>query len=153
MSASEQTISDPVCNQPKQKSCSSCGVSFSCGPAAGKGCWCEDLPPVSLVAGADQDCLCPACLSEAIAKLALIGNEATEVSASGTIATNSPPILVEGQDYYCEGPAIVFTAHYLLRRGYCCDSGCRHCPYESAQVNKEAISARQSPKRTAQSQE
>ncbi len=23
----------------------------------------------------------------------------------------------------------VFTAEFLARRGYCCDSGCRHCPY------------------------
>jgi len=37
--------------------------------------------------------------------------------------------LIEGQDYYSEGAAIVFTARYLLRRGYCCESGCRHCPY------------------------
>ena len=23
----------------------------------------------------------------------------------------------------------VFTAEFLARRGYCCESGCRHCPY------------------------
>lgn len=23
----------------------------------------------------------------------------------------------------------VFTAAFLAGRGYCCDSGCRHCPY------------------------
>jgi len=23
----------------------------------------------------------------------------------------------------------VFTAQALWDRGYCCDSGCRHCPY------------------------
>ncbi|WP_158412504.1 DUF5522 domain-containing protein [Ilumatobacter nonamiensis] len=23
----------------------------------------------------------------------------------------------------------VFTARFLARRRYCCDSGCRHCPY------------------------
>ena len=23
----------------------------------------------------------------------------------------------------------VFTADYLATRSYCCDSGCRHCPY------------------------
>lgn len=37
--------------------------------------------------------------------------------------------LVEGEDYYQEGATIVFTALYHLRRGYCCDSGCRHCPF------------------------
>jgi hypothetical protein len=25
----------------------------------------------------------------------------------------------------------VFTAVFLAERGYCCDSGCRHCPYVS----------------------
>ncbi|HEY3177153.1 MAG TPA: DUF5522 domain-containing protein [Candidatus Polarisedimenticolia bacterium] len=25
--------------------------------------------------------------------------------------------------------AMVFTAKALWERGYCCDSGCRHCPY------------------------
>ena len=38
-------------------------------------------------------------------------------------------LLEEGKDYYREGDALVFTAGYLARRGYCCDSGCRHCPY------------------------
>ena len=37
--------------------------------------------------------------------------------------------LVEGMDYTVEGGRWVFTAAYLLRRGYCCESGCRHCPY------------------------
>lgn len=25
---------------------------------------------------------------------------------------------------------VVFTETYHLKRGYCCKSGCRHCPYE-----------------------
>ncbi len=36
---------------------------------------------------------------------------------------------VEGEDFYLEGAALVFTTRYHLRRGYCCESGCRHCPY------------------------
>ncbi len=32
-------------------------------------------------------------------------------------------------DYYIENGFMVFTGSYLTRRGYCCDSGCRHCPY------------------------
>ncbi len=38
--------------------------------------------------------------------------------------------LVEDEDFYREGDFIVFTRLYHLRRGYCCGSGCRHCPYE-----------------------
>ena len=49
--------------------------------------------------------------------------------------------LVEGEDFYTEGAAVVFTARYHLRRGYCCENGCRHCPYregrEAALTNHE----------------
>ena len=38
-------------------------------------------------------------------------------------------VLSEGRDYYLESGAMVFTDSYLQRRGYCCDNGCRHCPY------------------------
>jgi hypothetical protein len=37
--------------------------------------------------------------------------------------------LIEGEDYYLEKGNWVFTAKYLLRRGHCCRSGCRNCPY------------------------
>lgn len=33
------------------------------------------------------------------------------------------------EDYYFEDSLMVFTAAYLLKRGSCCQSGCRHCPY------------------------
>jgi hypothetical protein len=34
------------------------------------------------------------------------------------------------EDFYMEGALLVFTAAYHLRRGYCCNSSCRHCPYK-----------------------
>jgi hypothetical protein len=37
--------------------------------------------------------------------------------------------LIEGEDFYYEGPYVVFTETFLRNRGYCCESGCRHCPY------------------------
>ena len=37
--------------------------------------------------------------------------------------------LVEGEDYYLEQGRYVFTESFLKKRGYCCQSGCRHCPY------------------------
>ena len=45
-----------------------------------------------------------------------------------TIVTSLDPP-VEGEDFYWEGEAMVFTQRFHLRRGYCCDSSCRHCPY------------------------
>lgn len=37
--------------------------------------------------------------------------------------------LVENEDYYLDKELMVLTARYHLRRGYCCEQGCRHCPY------------------------
>lgn len=91
------------------KRCWKCGAEFACGAHA-SGCWCEKYPPLKPAQG--KDCLCPHCLATAAAQPA---------------DARSP--LVEGEDYYLEGAAIVFTAAYHLRRGYCCGSGCRHCPY------------------------
>ena len=34
------------------------------------------------------------------------------------------------EDFYYEGPYLVFTAAYHLKRGFCCNSNCRHCPYK-----------------------
>lgn len=42
--------------------------------------------------------------------------------------------LKAGQDYYLDEQGLmVLTAHFLLKRGHCCFSGCRHCPYENGQ--------------------
>jgi broad specificity phosphatase PhoE len=53
-------------------------------------------------------------------------------SPANTRAPSQPARLVEGEDYYYEDGLMVFTALYHLRRGYCCRSGCRHCPYGEA---------------------
>lgn len=38
--------------------------------------------------------------------------------------------LVQGEDYYInEQGNWVITAAYHLKRGYCCNNGCKHCPY------------------------
>lgn len=42
---------------------------------------------------------------------------------------NQGTVLQEGIDYYLENGLMVFTAVFLSRRGYCCERGCRHCPY------------------------
>lgn len=39
------------------------------------------------------------------------------------------PALIEDVDFYYEGGFMVFTEKFLRERGYCCESGCRHCPY------------------------
>ena len=35
----------------------------------------------------------------------------------------------DSRRFYMENGLVVFTDAYLISRGYCCKSGCRHCPY------------------------
>jgi len=51
------------------------------------------------------------------------------VEEKKTVESASGEPLAEGADFYIENGLYVFTADYLLRRGFCCQSGCRHCPY------------------------
>ncbi|MGB3078433.1 MAG: helical backbone metal receptor, partial [Saprospiraceae bacterium] len=54
------------------------------------------------------------------------------------------PELVEGTDYYINDQGLwVFTAEYHLARGYCCGSGCLHCPYTSERVSQSIQSTDQ----------
>ena len=39
------------------------------------------------------------------------------------------PQLEPDDFYYSPEGYIIFTAKYLLKRGYCCKNGCKHCPY------------------------
>lgn len=34
--------------------------------------------------------------------------------------------------YFTEEGYVVWTEIYHLKRGYCCQSGCRHCPYDNS---------------------
>lgn len=54
---------------------------------------------------------------------------------------NKQETLKEDVDYYFEDDLMVLTAHYLLKRGYCCGNGCRNCPYEN-QSKKVSNSSR-----------
>jgi Family of unknown function (DUF5522) len=50
--------------------------------------------------------------------------------------------LKEREDYYLENGLMVFTSTHHLKRGYCCNNQCRHCPYESATVKTKKIKSR-----------
>lgn len=46
------------------------------------------------------------------------------------IGSNLAGAVLPGDYYFDPGGLMVFTEAYHRRRGYCCESGCRHCPYE-----------------------
>lgn len=42
------------------------------------------------------------------------------------IDAEKPPL-----DFYIENGFYVFTEPYHLKREYCCENGCRHCPWKN----------------------
>lgn len=53
-----------------------------------------------------------------------------------SVGGGQPAPALEPEDYYYEGAYMVFTAAYHLKRGYCCQSGCRHCPYRNLEMDE-----------------
>jgi hypothetical protein len=46
-----------------------------------------------------------------------------------SVAEEEVKTFVEGVDFYFEDGLMVLTRKYLVERGFCCESGCRHCPF------------------------
>ncbi len=46
----------------------------------------------------------------------------------------SRKILDDDDFYYNDSGLVVFTAEYLLNRGYCCGNGCKNCPFDYKNV-------------------
>lgn len=44
-----------------------------------------------------------------------------------------------GRDYYLEKGGIIFTESYLVKRGKCCGSNCRHCPFWPTQKGNDIL--------------
>ncbi|WP_234736556.1 DUF5522 domain-containing protein [Tellurirhabdus bombi] len=49
--------------------------------------------------------------------------------ADSTQKKRTVPALDPSDYYINEMGYLVFTASYHLKRGYCCQNGCKHCPY------------------------
>ncbi|MFN3419987.1 MAG: DUF5522 domain-containing protein [Pyrinomonadaceae bacterium] len=47
---------------------------------------------------------------------------------------------MEGRDFYYESGLMVLTEYFLRKRGYCCGSGCRHCPWGNNQRRNSSSS-------------
>lgn len=117
----------------REKKCSDCNTSFSCGDTLNSSCWCKEYPPIFEVS-AKQDCLCPNCLHTQ--SLIKIDEYVSKIKTSGikhNLAkkfSNLSGSLIPQLDFYIENNNWVFTEWYHLKRGYCCNNNCRHCPYK-----------------------
>ena len=103
----------PLCGEPND--CQLCTHAAYKGP-----CWCVKAKiPDELIARVPPDlqskaCICRVCV--------------LTFQRQRSVARK----IVPGDFYFDAGGLMVFTAAYHLQRGYCCGSGCRHCPYVGA---------------------
>lgn len=106
------------------KICPRCKNGFTCRADQVSSCSCLQVKlgnrTKSFLAATFYDCLCNDCLA-ALDQLVESANKYPFPGRGGD--------LVEGIHYYNEGEYRVFTELYLASRGFCCRSGCRHCPY------------------------
>ncbi|HKO60485.1 MAG TPA: DUF5522 domain-containing protein [Pyrinomonadaceae bacterium] len=43
---------------------------------------------------------------------------------------SDPQPLIPDEDYYLENGLMVMTSSYHIKRGICCGTGCRWCPFD-----------------------
>lgn len=109
--------------------CPSCGSPVSCGMEEASPCWCVALPALLPLEDATA-CLCRTRLLRRLQDAIASWLQAHPLPQAVPAPCRSGDP-VEGLDYYLEGGYLVFTEWYHRRRGYCCGSGCRHCPWRS----------------------
>ncbi len=123
--------------------CVECGVDMACGADSEMPCcWCKAFPRLPPEAGVDgSQCLCSNCLGFVLNRGVERGIEEKGVSAMVALASENrinpvsdtvrgKPRLVEHVDFEIENGNYVFSSWYHLKRGYCCGSGCRNCPFD-----------------------
>ena len=136
--------SSPVASSPeclgRDEQCPLCGGDNQCRVAKGhlyKGaCWCHEIIVPNhiltrlVTEGVSPACFCRPCL-ETIARHAREGDNTESILAEIRKTVTAPrPTEPEPEDFYLDADGnTVFTAAYHLKRGNCCDNGCRHCPY------------------------
>ena len=121
----------PLCGGPN--ACQLCTADAYKGP-----CWCErmDLPAALLARVPDEQrrlaCICRSCVETAQAE-----RDAEAVRVRPGASKIDPAAAPTGcsraadEEFYVDPVSgyRVFTEAYHLRRGRCCQSGCRHCPF------------------------
>lgn len=66
-------------------------------------------------------------------------SEGARLRLSCVQVTNASDLMPEASDFDADG---ALTREFLLRRGCCCENGCRNCPYGFAPDKTETGEAR-----------
>ncbi len=108
----------------EEKYCPKCYEIFVCKEGDIANCQCNGIvlteSAQQFLAKTSFDCLCIKCLQKLSKDLAL---------SKSYIFPTQKEMFVKGLHYYIENNNWVFTEMYHMLRGYCCESGCRHCVY------------------------
>lgn len=111
--------------------CPSCQSEFTCEAKAGSTtCWCMQLPPI-IELDEQSDCFCPTCLKKTVAEQITkkLLDKSLEQSIQMAKDYQNLTSFTEYIDYTIESGNYVFTKWYHLKRGACCDNGCRNCAF------------------------
>ncbi len=108
--------------------CTLCNSEFECFNKLD--CWCSSMPKIKIDVST-KNCICSNCLLKEMARLIndehilLTVEQKDEISRLGIVGK-----LEQNVDFYInEEENFVFTKWYHLKRAYCCNNGCKHCPY------------------------
>jgi hypothetical protein len=104
--------------------CARCQADFICNKEDIRQCECSQLRLSSatqqFLKKTRWGCLCNRCL----------GHFEEQLTQANTIPfATQIHSLKENIHFYKQGNLVVFSELYLIQRGYCCQSGCRYCPY------------------------
>ena len=108
----------------EDKHCSRCSEKLICKVDDIENCPCTtlaiDKSTAEFLATTFYDCLCKNCLEKVDENLKMAKHLELPIQKE---------MFIEGLHYYKENGNWVFTELYHILRGYCCQSGCRHCAY------------------------
>jgi hypothetical protein len=99
-------------------------------------CWCASvaIPQVLFAKIPDESknvaCICNNCIQ----------------SAQEDSKKQQPAPLQPGDFYHNAEGLMVFTKEFHLRRGYCCESNCLHCPYQTVPKSVAPLAAHEPSK-------
>ena len=108
----------------EEKYCPKCNQIFVCKVGDVSNCQCNNVKlsaaTLSFLEKTNFDCLCAGCMQQ-------INEQVAQMQRY--IFPTQKDMFTPELHYYIENGNWVFTEMYHMLRGYCCESGCRHCVY------------------------
>jgi len=126
------------------QTCALCQAPLTCqSELSASPCWCMALPNIVSIdfSQANEQCLCKECLAKKIniQLQSLYHNKNLDQLIELAKPYREKTELVEHIDFTIENGLYVFSAWYHLKRGKCCNNGCKHCPYNKHNMDTPTL--------------